>query len=582
MPVVWQSSINRVAPENVPALRSEVLEETFASAYEEQPFLPGGIISRGTELTQAGGGLNTGSILNFMLNPSRRAKFEAILPRPGLARVSAADANKRAKDEGVDLEFDNDITSEAVDILIDRKRKERYRQDIFARSPGGAGLAAQRFAVAAGTTLADPAGMALNFVPVVGEARYARWLAAARGPLGRAGVRLGVGGLEGGAGALAYEPLLASAKYSEHADYDALDSFLNVTFGTALGGGIHSIGGATADAIRAARGIEQPWARKSPLRDAVTAGEALRGKDPVNLTPEIVERGGKKLDDALDAAMAEGARPVTRAEPLVQHEATELGEHSAKVAVDGRAVGTATAQENGPYLQMKRIDVDKDVRGQGVAQAIMIDMAREAEKKSLQLASDVTVTPDQVRVYEALERRGFHVERNPLATVNPETGNLVSHDPREPVFKVGPVPAEIKPRRPLNAAERVLAASHRQREAALRIATDQLAHGENVDVASVFPGADGKTAVPEVEASAERSAEADAAVRDGENADPESELAALEESAALESKLTEQQGRLLGIEADDPAMVAAENRAQRIEQWAQAAELAQVCLARGG
>lgn len=579
MPVVWQSSINRVAPENVPALRSEVLEETFASAYEEQPFLPGGIISRGTELTQAGGGLNTGSILNFMLNPSRRAKFEAILPRPGLARVSAADANKRAKDEGVDLEFDNDTTNEALQILINRKRKEMHRAEIFNRSPGGFGLGAQRFALAAGTTLADPAGMALNFVPVVPEMRYARWLASARGAIGRAGVRTGVGALEGGAGALAYEPVLASAKNSEQADYDATDSLLNVAFGTALGGGIHAIGGGTAEAVRALRGIEQPWAIHSPLRDAMTAGRVLAEKEPVTITPEMIERGGKKLDEAVDAALGAGSRPVVRAEPVVRHQLDpDTGEHVATISLDGKQVGVAYATEKGPYLQMDRIDVDDTIQGEGLGQAMMIDLARQADERGLTLASSASsVSPDQVRVYEALARRGFQIERNPLAVVNPTTKNLVSHDPREPVFKVGPTPKEVAPRRPLSAAERVAAASHREREAALRIATNQLAHGEDVNVAEVFQGSDGRRAAPDA---VEPAPPESKAVSEPDK-QREDELAELEEASQLEETLTEQQARLLGMDPDE-GMVAAENRAQRIEQWAQAAELAQICLVRGG
>lgn len=592
MPVVWQSSFKRGSSvEDVPSLRSEVLEETFAQTYEEQPLLPGGMIDRANELAQAEGRNNSyGQYASDYLTrgpgvTSYKVIRDILSSKPKTTRINAAEANKRAKDAGVDLEFDNDTTSEAVNILIERKRKENYRQQIHARSPGGVGLAAQKFALAAGTTLADPYGMAMNFVPVVPEVRYASWLRAARGPVGRLGVRAGAGGLEGAAGAAIYEPFLYSAKQSEQADYNSMDSLINLSFGTALGGGLHSIGGATADAVRSMRGIEQPWARKSPLRDAVTAGEALREKQPVTITPELVERGGKQLDDALDAAMGEGARPVARgAAPEVVHEVGDVGDHSAKVVLDGKQVGAATAQENGPYLQMGRIDVIKDMENQGIAQAMMIDMAKEADKKGLQLASDKIVSKDQSHVYEALERRGFHVERNPQATYNPETKNYVSHDPRVPVYTVGPVPQTIKERAPRNAAERVLAATDRQREAALRIATDQLAHGDDVDVAAVFQGSDGSRAVPEVETAPERAAEADAAVRESTGADPESQLADLEEAAAMETQLTEQQARLMGIveTANDAAMKASENKIQRIEQWAQAAELAQICLVRGG
>lgn len=589
MPVVWQSSFKRGSSlEDVPSLRSEVLEETFAQTYEEQPLLPGGMLDRANELAQAEGRPRSyGQYASDYLTrgpgvTSYKVVKDVLSPRPKTTKMDAASANKLAKDSGVDLEFDNDTTEEAVRILIERKRKENYRQQIHARSPGGVGLAAQKFAIAAGTTLADPYGMAMNFVPVVPEARYASWLNRARGPVGRLGVRAGAGGIEGAAGAAIYEPALYSAKQSEQADYDAMDSLINLSFGTVLGGGLHSIGGATADTVRSLRGIEQPWVKKSALRDAITAAIAEREMAPVTITPEMVERGGAKLDEAIDAALGAGAKPVVRPSPVVAHEVGDVSDHTATISVDGKVVGKATAQENGPYLQMGRIDVDDSVQSQGLGQEMMINMAREADKRGLQLASSASsVSPDQVHVYEALERRGFHVERSPQATINPETGNLVSHDPRVPVFTVGPVPQRLADRAPRNAAERVLAASDRQREAAMRIATDQLAHGEDVNVSDVFQGSDGARAVPEPETAPERAAEADEAVRDGTASDPESELADLEESAALEGKLTEQQARLLGIESD-AAMKASENKIQRIEQWAQAAELAQICLVRGG
>lgn len=100
--------------------------------------------------------------------------------------------------------------------------------------------------------------------------------------------------------------------------------------------------------------------------------------------------------------------------------------------------GEATAVENGPYLQVKRSDVSAGARGAGEGMAMMERLAYEAGDRGLKLASDVSVSPDAQKLYAALKKRGFTVTRDPGATVNPTTGNLISSDLRKPVFVVTP------------------------------------------------------------------------------------------------------------------------------------------------
>lgn len=116
----------------------------------------------------------------------------------------------------------------------------------------------------------------------------------------------------------------------------------------------------------------------------------------------------------------------------VVHAADETGVHTVSTPN-----GEATAVENGPYLQIKRSDVSAAARGQGEGMAMMERLAHEADSRGLQLASDVSVSPDAQKLYQGLTRRGFKVTRNP-AEVNPTTGNLVSKDPRKPVFVIQP------------------------------------------------------------------------------------------------------------------------------------------------
>jgi hypothetical protein len=144
-----------------------------------------------------------------------------------------------------------------LSILARRKTEELRRQAILARAPSGAGAQLGRFGLTLATSLADPLTIASAFVPVVGEAKYAQLLArAGQSAVARAGVRAGVGAVEGGVGAALVEPLILAAKTQEQADYGLADSLLNIGLGTVFGGGLHAVGGAVGDRLRAPRVVE--------------------------------------------------------------------------------------------------------------------------------------------------------------------------------------------------------------------------------------------------------------------------------------------------------------------------------------
>lgn len=171
-------------------------------------------------------------------------------------RVDAVTARQRIKDVGLDGRLtvtDDGIAAPALDILIDRKKAEVRRQDILSRAPSGFGSKAQQLGMAFAASALDPVNIGLAFVPVVGQARYMRYLAGAKGILGRSAIRAGVGAVEGVAGAAIAEPLIYAAKTQEQADYDFQDSLLNVAFGTVFGGGLHVLGGVGSEAARVLR-----------------------------------------------------------------------------------------------------------------------------------------------------------------------------------------------------------------------------------------------------------------------------------------------------------------------------------------
>lgn len=305
MPIVYNDPLRGRPREasRIPAPTSAVLTEQFAQTFEENPIKAG---ARWYELRE-------------------QKKHGTPLDAP-----TARERIRSAGMEGDLTVTDAGITAEALDTLIERKRIEKRRQDVFARAQGGLSEGAARLGVSIATTLADPVSAGLNFVPVVGQARYARWLGRAGSLGGRIAVRAGVGAAEGAAGAAIVEPLIYGSRTAEQADYDAVDSLMNVAFGGLIGTGMHttvgSLGEVFARAPRGAPGaaVRQPVTpatgqrvRIEPTFDAAAdLARAMRPEDFQSTVRAAVGQAieGRAIDvDAIvNAAIGEiDTRPVS-------------------------------------------------------------------------------------------------------------------------------------------------------------------------------------------------------------------------------------------------------------------------------
>ena len=158
--------------------------------------------------------------------------------------------NKEYKNLG--LYFERNEYQSVVDIMVDKKKKERERQSIMERGPagswnplsGGFYVGAAKLAVGIGTSFLDPINIGASFIPIYGQARFARSIAKAKSMNVKSAkafrrTRLKRGVVEGAGGALLIEPLVYGVAQRIQADYDIYDSFLNVAFGTVIGGGLH-------------------------------------------------------------------------------------------------------------------------------------------------------------------------------------------------------------------------------------------------------------------------------------------------------------------------------------------------------
>jgi hypothetical protein len=162
---------------------------------------------------------------------------------PRARRLTLEEANKAGEEMG--LRFSEPPTQGQFDYLADLKRKENSRARILSNSPSY-GASATGFLAGLAATAIDPLNIAVGFVPVVGEARYARLVA----QLGRGGGRLVKGAIEGGVGTAAIVPITAYQASILQQHYGTEEAFMDLVMGTALGSGLHWAGGAVNDVLR--------------------------------------------------------------------------------------------------------------------------------------------------------------------------------------------------------------------------------------------------------------------------------------------------------------------------------------------
>lgn len=199
-------------------------------------------------------------------------------------KLTDADAAARIKSAGVNLVVpQGGLTSGALDILIERKRDEIARQTVLGRAPTGFLPSTARVASSIGGALLDPLNIAVAFVPVVGEARYAELLYTAGSAIGRLGVRVGVGAVEGAVGAALVEPINYYGRTQLQDDYGMTDSLMNLAFGAGMGAGLHGAAGAVGDAL----GVSH-FARGQQQRALDAATERLRTEGaPIPEAPAV-------------------------------------------------------------------------------------------------------------------------------------------------------------------------------------------------------------------------------------------------------------------------------------------------------
>lgn len=467
---------------------------------------------------------------------------------PETPLLSAEEARARVKDSGLDISIDDTgIREGALEILLQRKREERERQVVLEGAPSST-VPLQLLAGFAASAI-DPINVASAFVPVVGEARYASMLAKATTTAGRFGVRARVGAVEGAVGAALVEPLVLAASAQDQADYDISDSLLNITFGTVLGGGLHSAGGAISDMRRGTALAELEAVTPSiDVKTPSARQEALRlDDDPITMLRTSLQRGieadREVLAKAADREAFEELAPSIRAEleeiaagklPNVRDLKAELSSVSAKLET----------------LDAEYKPLAKEYQQQGMTRKEAESAAREAiAEERAQLIQR------QAEVNEALQgNRQAEIARSEIARL--DRGEL----PEQYRQRVSERAQKIAGGYELKQTARAVAeaAPWQVRESALRAAVAQAVTGRPVDVEAVFELANPNTraaALERLKQPQQRAIDPDgeAASRSADEAlsGPDaSDLAGAERLLADELALTDEMAAQAGVDTE--------------------------------
>ena len=202
--------------------------------------------------------------------------------------VSREILNNNKEHKRLGLFFDNDEYQSVVDIIVNRKKDERKRQSIIARGPDNWGVTAAKFGTGLTVSLFDPINIAASFIPVFGQARFAALV----GRTGFKTARLARGTVEGAVGATLIEPIVYGVAQKVKADYDHMDSFLNITFGTIMGGGLHVGAGKLKDLNTARKfKLRQKKIKQARKENKITVDEGADAE--LNLYREYYPENGR-------------------------------------------------------------------------------------------------------------------------------------------------------------------------------------------------------------------------------------------------------------------------------------------------
>lgn len=426
-------------------------------------------------------------------------------------RWTQAEATQQVKEAGLELSIPaNGIGRKSLQILMDRKNEELKRQTIYQQAEGGFWQNSAGLGSSFAGMLVDPVNIAVAFVPVVGEARYARWLSQAGSLWGRTGIRAGVGTLEGTAGFVPVEAYNYATKQRLQADYDVYDSLLSVAGGAFFGGALHAGAGFLGDTAGRALGLEPEWVRLAQERNRARAQDVFT-PEQINAPPEIktVPRGLEVDLEARDRAILNDR--LAQGRPLTREAATDQALLNLKADLKAELLAQASGRADPGIVASTKAELVSLT--QELASLDERALARQINERP-----GITRKRAETLAKEEVQQRRLDLEARKARAESILAGNKAGSDAALMLSKLekGEIPPELQARVTAEAdrllgssGEQPLTASIREalandpyshirpviakfkpetQAAALRMAIAQAAMGRNIDVTPALLG----------------------------------------------------------------------------------------------
>lgn len=235
----------------------------WANTLDPKNSWSGGFIFRRLREAGAGGldqapGMN-GEVDVFSGQPLEEQQTVYDARRAAIPDTPIEEARARVKQEGLEKDLrlpdQPSIKSPVLDLMIQEAHDRRDREAAIARGPDSFIPNAVGFVTSMGVGMIDPVNAAAFSIPVLGEARAAALIARAGESIAaRAGVKAGIGALQGAAGTA----LLQGPDWWLHTrdgqDYTFAEALKSVVMGAGIGGLAHSLIGGAGDIRSRIRG----------------------------------------------------------------------------------------------------------------------------------------------------------------------------------------------------------------------------------------------------------------------------------------------------------------------------------------
>ncbi len=228
------------------------------------------------------------------------------------------------------LEYDPNMTEELAEYLLARKKQREINAYIISRGKGGFTEAAGSFGSAVLASFASPSNIALSFVPIGGQLRWAK-IASKYGKLAEVASKAAVSSAAFQAG---LEPAMAYSRHLEQRDYGTADSLSNVAISGAFGAMVGSL----------AYGANR-------LRAKLVDGNMQLKKPYITENPVIDGELKAQLEKVLQASHQEQATlPLETLEELQQQKLALFKEHKAKLPELFNALQAAAQTERSLHV----------------------------------------------------------------------------------------------------------------------------------------------------------------------------------------------------------------------------------------